>query len=48
MLICNECGSIIVLENLEEGIIVECHECGIELELVDNVLQNLQLGPSEE
>jgi len=48
MLMCNECGSKIELNNLEENNIIECQECGIELELIDNCLRNLQLGPNEE
>jgi len=45
MLRCVECGSEI---NSEQGTIVDCPECGIELEIVGNTLIGLQLGPSEE
>ncbi|MCK4415768.1 MAG: hypothetical protein KAU84_01315 [Thermoplasmatales archaeon] len=45
MLRCVECGSEI---NPEQGTIVDCPECGIELEIVGNTLIGLQLGPSEE
>ena len=48
MLKCVECGSKINLVNPEQGTIVDCPECGIELEIVENNLIGLQLGPSEE
>lgn len=48
MLICKECGSRIDIDYPIEGIVIECHRCGIELELINNNLRNLQLGPSEE
>jgi len=44
---CVECGTLIQLNN-EQGKRIECHTCGIELELVENKLVGLQLGPSEE
>ena len=48
MLKCVECGTKIILENHENGTIVDCPTCNIELELVNNQLVGLQLGPSEE
>ncbi len=48
MLRCNECGSIINLRNPEQGLIIECSDCGIDLEVSENKLISLQLGPSEE
>ena len=48
MLKCVECGTKINLENHENGEIVDCPTCNIELELVNNRLIGLQLGPSEE
>ncbi len=47
MLKCVECGSIITPINSERSIF-ECPECGIDLELFENNLIGLQLGPSEE
>ena len=44
---CTECGTLIHLTYEQDGRVV-CHACGIELELVDNFLVGLQLGPSEE
>ena len=44
---CVECGTEIHL-NAEQGERIECHVCGIELEVIDNILVGLQLGPSEE
>lgn len=48
MLICNECGSRINLTNIDQGMTIECEICGIELELHEDNLISLQLGPSEE
>ena len=47
MLKCVECGRRIDIE-ATEGKRVECDGCGIELEIVDNSLIGLQLGPPEE
>jgi lysine biosynthesis protein LysW len=47
MLQCVECGSRINTENMD-GERIECDACGIELEIVDNILIGLQLGPPEE
>jgi lysine biosynthesis protein LysW len=44
---CVECGAKIN-SNPETDERIECHACGIELEVVDNRLIGLQLGPSEE
>jgi lysine biosynthesis protein LysW len=48
MIICNECGSRINSKNFDQGIIIECEFCGIELELQEDNIISLQLGPSEE
>jgi len=48
MLKCVECGTRIDIANPEQGTIVDCPECYTELELVENRLIGLQLGPSEE
>lgn len=47
MMKCVECGTEID-SNQELGEIIECHVCGIELEIAENHLIGLQLGPSEE
>jgi hypothetical protein len=44
---CVECGSKILTNNIQ-SVRIECECCGIELELVENTLIGLQLGPSEE
>ena len=50
MLKCVECGTAIDLVNPEpeQGTIINCPGCYIELELVENRLIGLYLGPSEE
>ena len=45
---CTECWTEITIENLKQGERVECHGCGIDLEVTDNGIVALQLGPSEE
>ncbi|MBA7709744.1 hypothetical protein ES703_118667 [subsurface metagenome] len=45
---CTECGTEIIIEKLNQGVRVECPDCGIDLEVTDNDLIGLQLGPSEE
>ena len=47
MLHCVECGNKINIDGIQ-GERVECEGCGIELEIVDNSLIGLQLGPQEE
>jgi len=47
MLQCVECGSRINAEDID-GERIECDACGIELEIVGNILIGLQLGPPEE
>lgn len=47
MLICVECGTRIHQDLSHDGK-VECHACGIELELIDNPHLCFQLSPSEE
>ncbi len=44
---CVECGTLLHT-NIEQGERIECHACGIELEILDNQIVGLQLGPSEE
>jgi hypothetical protein len=44
---CVECGTEIN-PDLFVGERIECHVCGIELEVAENHLIGLQLGPSEE
>ena len=44
---CVECGTLLHTI-IEQGERIECHTCGIELEIVDNQIVGLQLGPSEE
>lgn len=48
MLECVECSTKIDLMDLEESIIIDCPGCGIELEIIEEDLVGLQLGPSEE
>jgi alpha-aminoadipate carrier protein LysW len=43
---CPECAALIVLTNPERGEIVECPECGIELEVVS--VSPLELAPAPE
>ena len=45
---CDECGTKINLTNPIMGTIIECDICGIDLEVAENTLISLQLGPSEE
>jgi len=45
---CDECGTRIHLIKTEQGTIVDCPGCGIDLELVGSKLVGLQLGLSEE
>jgi len=45
---CTECGTEITIENLKQRERVECPECGVEMEVINNGLVGLQLGPSEE
>ena len=48
MYMCVECGTIIDLDDSINQIIVDCPACGTELELFENNLIGLHLGPSEE
>ncbi len=45
---CNDCGTEINLTNREHGEIIECPECGIDLEIVNQNMQMPQIGLSEE
>ena len=44
---CVECGTSINTK-IQQGERIECRVCGIELELIDNRVVGLQIGPSEE
>ena len=49
MAVCIECeAEIIVPEDTEEGEIIECPECGVELEVVSVNPVELALAPEEE
>ena len=48
MLRCEECGSTINLSDPEQGLVIECDHCGIDLEISEDRLISLQIGPSEE
>jgi len=45
---CPECSCIIEIEKPEVGDIVECSECGIELEIISLDPLVLQIAPEEE
>jgi hypothetical protein len=48
MFICVECGSNIDIDNYLNLIVVDCPLCGTELEIFENNIVGLHLGPSEE
>jgi alpha-aminoadipate/glutamate carrier protein LysW len=49
MAACAECGAeIITAEELEEGEIIECEECGAELEVISEDPLEFALAPEEE
>ena len=48
MLRCCECGTKIKIDNKENGEIINCPECDIDLRFFNDFLFPLQLGPSEE
>ena len=43
---CPECAAVITLENPERGEIVECSDCGVELEVIS--VEPLELAPAPE
>jgi alpha-aminoadipate carrier protein LysW len=45
---CIECGAQIALSNPEQGEIVDCPECGTELEVKNDNPITLALAPQEE
>lgn len=45
---CAECGTPVNITPFKTGDIIECYECGIDLEIEGNKTLALQLGPSEE
>lgn len=49
MATCPECGAIIALDfNVVEGEIIECDECGADLEVVTADPLELEIAPEEE
>ena len=44
--LCPECGGIVLLEEPERGEIIECLECGVELEVTS--VEPLELAPAPE
>jgi lysine biosynthesis protein LysW len=48
MIECVECRTRIELPDTEYKTIIACPGCGIELEILDDTIFGLQLGPSEE
>jgi lysine biosynthesis protein LysW len=48
MFICVECGTSIDIDNPQNPVIVDCPICGTELEIFENNLIGLHLGPNEE
>jgi len=47
-MICVECGTHIEVEDHCNPFIIDCPLCGTELEINDNDIIGLHLGPSEE
>ena len=45
---CPECGGSLGLESAEVGEIVQCPDCGVELEVVQDDPLTLALAPAEE
>jgi len=48
MVMCVECGTWIDIDNPENPIVVGCPLCGTELEIHEDNVIGLHLGPSEE
>ena len=48
MIECVECRTKIELPDRENNAVIACPGCGIELEVLDDIIFGLQLGPSEE
>lgn len=45
---CIECGADLELEDVVQGEIVQCQECGVELEVLNLEPVELGLAPAEE
>lgn len=45
---CPECEAEVILQDVEKGEIVQCAECGAELEVVNTDPIELDLAPEEE
>lgn len=45
---CPECEAVIALTDVEKGEIVQCPDCGAELEVVSVAPVTLELAPEEE
>lgn len=45
---CPECGAKLELEDVLEGEIVDCSDCGVELEVISLAPLTLELAPEEE
>lgn len=48
MALCPECEAEFDLEDVEEGEIVDCPDCGVELEVISVSPLELALAPEEE
>jgi len=48
MIRCDDCGTIINLNDPEPGETIDCPECGMEFKVVGYTLSTLHLGLSEE
>ncbi len=45
---CSECDAEIVLDNVVEGEIIVCSDCGVDLEVISLAPPTLALAPMEE
>ncbi len=45
---CSECDAEITLENVVQGEIIVCSDCGVDLEVISLDPPTLQLAPMEE
>ncbi len=45
---CPECGGDLGLDSVEAGEIVQCPDCGVELEVIETDPLTLDLAPAEE
>ena len=46
--VCPECEAELILSDVEKGEIVQCAECGAELEVINTDPLELDLAPEEE